>query len=114
MKKSRVISVRSIKQMIKAASDTIREDRIGIYAASASFFLIISFIPFIMILVTTAGLVLSDNDVKQIERLISLLPEAPAKFIGDELQFLIDQKPAVPLSLTALALLWTASRGMLA
>ena len=114
MKKSRIISVRSIKQMIRAASATIREDRIRIYAASASFFIIISFIPFIMLLVTAAGLVLSDNDVKQVERLILLLPEAPAKFILDEFQFLTDQKPAVPLSLTTLALFWTASRGMLA
>ena len=104
MKKSRIISVRSIKQMIRAASATIREDRIRIYAASASFFIIISFIPFIMLLVTAAGLVLSDNDVKQVERLILLLPEAPAKFILDEFQFLTDQKPAVPLSLTTLAL----------
>lgn len=82
----------------------IREDRISVYAAQASFFVITSAVPFLSLLLSLAGFLLPKSAM--LEQLSLLLPT-----LADELQ----NAPNLRLlSLSAITTLWTASRGIAA
>ena len=94
--------VRNIASMITA-------DKITVYAAQASFFVIISAVPFISLLVSIIGLLIP-ADVRSIFSDISI-PESLASVVGTVLDDLRDA-PNVPLlSVSAVTTLWTASKG---
>lgn len=107
--KSRVIIFNRIVTFIRQTAVTIREDRLSVYAAQASFFVIISAVPFISILIALVGI---------------FLPEIPSDFavrfpLSERiLSFIIDELRGAPnvslLSLSAVTTLWTASRGIAA
>ena len=94
--------VRNIASMITA-------DKITVYAAQASFFVIISAVPFISLLVSIIGLLIP-ADVRGIFSDISI-PESLASVVGTVLDDLWGA-PNVPLlSVSAVTTLWTASKG---
>ena len=98
--KSHIISGRAVG-FVRLCIKEAKADRISIYAAQASFFVITSAIPFLSILFSLAGILLPHSDV--IGQLISAFPEGTAELIGT---------PNVPLlSISAAAALWTSSRG---
>lgn len=87
----------------------ITADKITVYAAQASFFVIISAVPFISLLVSIIGLLIP-ADARSIFSDISL-PDSLASVVGTVLDDLRDA-PNVPLlSVSAVTTLWTASKG---
>lgn len=113
-KKSFAISIRAVFKKIADAFGIIARDRISVYAAQASFFIVISSIPFIMLLFSLSQYVIPD---KVYDFLISFGTSLPgsAKTLYMTLVDEMYTRPAMKLiSLTALTTFWTASRGIAA
>ncbi len=111
-KKSRTFSVRKIYNRILRAFSVLDEDRVTVYAAQATLFIITSVIPFIMLLFTLSKYIIPDRfyDV-----MISFADNIPGG--GKDLYMsIINEMIAKPgmelISLTAVLSFWTASRGI--
>ncbi len=110
MKKSKVISFAKIRQEIIDIIIEIVGDQVNVYAAQASFFIIISVIPFIILLLSLAKYVIDvDWVVGWIENQIS-------GDVGSLLQSVlaeVTEKAGISLvSITAISTLWSSSRGV--
>lgn len=110
--KSRVFIFNRIAAFIREITDTIRSDRLSIYAAQASFFVIISAVPFISILFALAGIFLPELPADFAERFP--IPEQVFTFLSHITKELESAPNVSLLSLSAVTTLWTASRGIAA
>lgn len=87
----------------------ITEDKITVYAAQASFFVIISAIPFISLLVSVIGLLIPAD----IQSLLSgfVIPDSLVSVLGTTLDNIQSAPNVSLLSISAVTTLWSASRG---
>ena len=117
--KSRVYGLRPAVLYIRQIVSQIAEDKVTVYAAQASFFVIISAVPFLSLLMSIAGLVLpADFSATDLTDFFAGLPF----FKPDGVAVLFDAMltdlrtaPNVPLlSVSAVTTLWSASRGIAA
>ncbi len=88
------------------------EDRVTVYAAQASFFIVISSIPFIMLLISIAGSLIPEGVTEILIAMGDGLPEKLRDlYLGIVAE--INERPAVNLiSVTAVTAFWMASRGL--
>lgn len=88
-------------------------DEMSVYAAQASFFIIMAAFPFFMVLL---ALIQTAPLIHEADLLRFLLPAIPDRFRGLFL-YLLDtlhsDSPAALISVTAVAAVWSASKGML-
>ncbi len=111
-KKSKLMNIRRSMDKISHAASVVAEDRVSVYAAQASFFIVISAIPFIMLLFSLSGYVISDSVYDFISSFGSSLPGQVGALFRDILSELAE-RPAIKLiSVTAVTTFWTASRGI--
>ncbi len=110
--KSRIYGLRAGLLYVRGIVSRITEDKITVYAAQASFFVIISAVPFLSMLISVAGLFLPTD----LTALFDVLP-VPAQF-SDVFRTLLDEIRAAPniplLSVSAVTTLWSASKGVTA
>ena len=91
----------------------LREDSISAFAAQAAFFIILSFFPFVMFLLTLLNyLPVSAEDLLAL--LSGIFPTQITSAFQTILSELAKKASGAVLSVTAVAALWSASRGMLA
>ena len=116
MKKNRSFTI-NLKRIFARVSDTfniIARDRISVYAAQATLFIVISCIPFIMLLLSLSQFIIPDRIY---DLLISFGESLPGS-VKSLYMTIIDEisaRPAMDLiSIAALAAFWTASRGIAA
>ncbi len=110
--KSKVIWLSPVIRRIKRILSIIYEDRLGVYAAQSAFFISISAIPFIMLLLSVSRLVAPDlvNDAMRLIR--DVIPENSREFF-DYISLEIASKSQIPLiSTAAVTTLWSASKGV--
>lgn len=110
--RSKVIFLAPIVRRVKRISDIIYEDRLAVYAAQTAFYISISAIPFIMLLLSVSRLVAPDfvNDAMALIR--NVLPENSREFF-DFISSEIASKADIPLvSTAAVTTLWSASKGV--
>lgn len=90
-------------------------DQVSVYAAQASFFLIISAIPFLMLVFTLMKLFI-DVDLTYITHLISAFaPSEVSRFLNTIIVELFGKTASVSvISVTAVSTLWLSSKGVLA
>lgn len=100
------------KQIEKTVGE-IMEDKITVYSAQASFYLIISAFPFIMLLLSLAGYFIPIPKQTIIASIQSFLPDAVKSTVEVLADELFDKSIQV-ISLTAITTLWSASRGIAA
>ena len=112
MKRSHVISVGKIFTGVRSLAETMRRDRITAYAAESAFFLILSAIPLLTLTVTAARVVIPDFVSEYIYRLAELVPGILGEYIESELLSFMKYSAHAPLSVSAAALIWGASRGV--
>ncbi len=97
--------------------NAVIDDNVGIYAAQASFFIIISAVPFIMLLIALIKYFIPSN-IEQPDVLTSINDFAPhqiVNFLTSVINEIFDQSSTVSVvSVTAATTLWTASRGIMA
>lgn len=105
------ILIRKIKTFINA----VIQDNIGIYAAQASFFIIISAVPFIMLLLTLIKYFLPIDPMMILRSISEFAPPTIEDFLTTIVNELFSKTANAPLiSVTAVSTLWLASKGVMA
>ncbi|MBQ4592791.1 MAG: YihY/virulence factor BrkB family protein [Clostridia bacterium] len=108
--KSHVYGLRAAILCVRRIVSQIAGDKVTVYAAQASFFVIISAVPFLSLLISIAGLVLPSD----LPDVLTGLP-VPEGFsvLFDTVIDDLRTAPNVPLlSVSAVTTLWSASRGI--
>ena len=91
-----------------------KTDEVTVYAAQSSFFIVIAFFPFIMLLLTLIQFVPAVTKSDLLYTLITIMPDMLDSLIITIVDDPYTKSPGTVISLTALLALWSASRGMLA
>lgn len=99
-----------VKELIQYCRRCVREDLVTVYAAQASFYIIIAIVPFIMLLLSAVQFILPLDFAKVCTAVNRLLPASMHNY-ADGIIGEIFIKSGSILSFSAIALLWTASRG---
>ena len=90
-----------------------KKDEITVYAAQASFFLMLAFFPFLMLLLTLIQLIPSVNKSDLQLLLVQIMPDMLDALVLGIVDDLYLKSPGTMLSLTALLALWSSARGMM-
>lgn len=112
VKRSHVLSPRRVINGAMRIFDVIRKDRLNAYAAESAFFVMLSAIPLLTLTVTVAGIVIPESVSEYIHRLASFVPGILGDYIEEEFLSFLNYPAPAPLSISAFALLWSASRGV--
>lgn len=88
-------------------------DEVTVYAAQASFFIVIAFFPFIMLLLTMIQFIPNVNKSDLLTLLVRIMPNMLDSLVVGIVDDLYIKSPATILSISAAAALWSAARGML-
>ena len=111
-----IAEVGTIKKFVKFVLDVIKgvfQDHIWEYAAQAAFFMTISFIPLIMLLISMISfLPFTANEL--IEQIIGVFPQAARGFVSSFVNDAYKNSDATVISITAVSTLWAASIGVYA
>lgn len=88
-------------------------DEIPVYAAQASFFIVLAFFPFIMLLLTLIQFVpaINKSDLQAI--LVAIMPDMLDSLMLGIVDDLYIKSPGTILSVTAIIALWSSARGMM-
>ena len=103
---------KSVFGFVKRIIDIFVDDRVSVYAAQATLFVIISVVPFISLLLSIVGIVLPNHPVDELigENISTGMIEIVGHLIED-----LKTAPSVSLlSISAIITLWCASRGITA
>lgn len=98
---------------LKEFLDKYKKDEVTAYAAQSSFFIIISFFPFVMLLLTLIQLVPAIQKSDLMELMVTIMPDMLDALVVGIIDDLYTKSPATIISISAIAALWSASRGML-
>ncbi len=91
----------------------IQDDEVPALGAQLTYYLILSFFPFVIFLITLSAYTpLSREDI--LSDLISLMPTAVGPLVNDLFKEIIQERSSAILSLGMIAAIWTASNGMMA
>lgn len=104
-----IVFILRCKQIV----DKFNKDEMTVYAAQASFFIIIAAFPFIMLLLTLIQLIPAISQANFLALVTSLVPDGQKSLVFNAVQDLFTNSPGTILSITAITALWVASRGML-
>ena len=97
----------------KQIYDKFSKDEMTVYAAQASFFTIIAAFPFIMLLMAMIQLIPTITKSNLLQVITSLVPANLKSLVFSVVENIYTNSPATVLSVTAIAAIWSASRGML-
>lgn len=92
----------------------ISDDNIFVYSAQASFYIIISSIPFIMVLLSLAQYILPVSEADVLAMTTPLVPDVIKPSIQAVIHELFYKASGSVISITAVSSFWTASRGIAA
>lgn len=99
--------------MVKAFLKKLRADTVSAFAAQTAFFIILSFLPFLIFLLTLVRH-LPIGTERMLTWVHSVFPEAVHDFVGVLLYEVLQKTSGTLLSISVIAALWSASRGFLA
>ncbi len=113
MKKNKIGFIEKLKNfanLIFGFMDRATRDHISAYAAQCSYFILLSFIPFILLLMTSVRYTpLTQNMI--LEAVVQIVPEEFQSFVKQIILEVYSKSMAV-VPLTAIITLWTAGKGM--
>lgn len=109
MKKSSIICLSRPASYVCRAVRAFSDDRVAVYSAQASFFIIISSIPFIMLLISIGQYVLPGASDHIIEAVKTALPHEISMMINWDVE---RNSGFTLLSVTAATAFWSTSRGV--
>ena len=93
--------------------DMSARDELPIYAAQASFFILISALPLIMLIVSLLQFISPITEEDLLSVLIGITPDPLHAFVNSICQELFHKSAGTIISITAIFTLWTASKGIL-
>ena len=105
--------IRSIYEIIRNFSRKVRDDYIAAFSSQAAFFIILSFFPFIMFLLTLLQY-LPVSESSLLTMVTRNLPSSIQGLITEIVGELYKKASTTVLSLTVITALWSAARGFLA
>lgn len=109
--KNAIRAIRFAYNTVRRISGCLEELRIRVYASQAAFFIIISAVPMLMTVLTAATMLMPD--VSGVTVLLEeRLPSAVSPVISELLSEISGRSGPSLLSVSALTLLWSASRGI--
>ncbi len=91
-----------------------KKDEVTVYAAQSSFYIIIAFFPFIMLLLTLIQLIPAIHKSDLLELLVAIVPDMLDSLVVGIVDDLYTKSPATIVSITAVLALWSSSKGMMA
>ncbi len=95
--------------------DGIRNDDIGVYAAQAAFFIIISVIPFILLVFTLMKSFINLDKASVLHTINSFAPAEVSGLLSSVAEDLFDKTSSISvISISAISTLWLSSRGVMA
>lgn len=97
----------------KQIYDKFSRDEMTVYAAQASFFTIIAAFPFIMLLMAMIQLIPTITKSNLLLVITNLVPANIKSVVVGIIENIYTNSPATVLSITAVAAIWSSSRGML-
>lgn len=111
-KRSSIIHLRTFIRFFQNISSLLRQDQILLFSAGSSFFLLLSAVPFLMLLLSISQVFLPVTREEIFITLQSVIPEDFLPLLGAVAEQL-SQSGSIPLlSVTAVTALWSASRGI--
>lgn len=111
---SRTVSPGRFFRTIRDFSDRMIEDRVTVYSAQASFFTVISVVPFLMLFLSLARLIFPEVVDGVFTAIENELPEKFSTLLSTVYTEIVARGSVSIVSITALAMLWTSSRGVAA
>ena len=90
----------------------IKDDNITVYAAQAAFFIIIAFVPFVMLTVTLLKFFIPSSQENLEMAVISFFPSSVQNYLVSIIHEIYGKAPASFVSIAAVAALWSSSRGL--
>mgnify|MGYP002517309584 FL=1 len=110
--------MRILKKIIGAVFAFVKnviDDNIGLYAAQASFFLIISAIPFIMLLLALVKYIVPISESDIFNFVNTYIPKSISQWVRAVIDEIFNQSSNISIiSVTAITTLWLSSRGFMA
>ena len=98
-----------------AISDRVTEDEVGVHAAHASFFMMISAIPCLIIILSIARRFVTIDAYTAVEIAEEFIPDSGMSIVVQIIYELFYTSQSLPLlSVTALTAIWSGSRGFMA
>ncbi len=111
--KRKIVRLKPVINPISDFLDRLSEHAVTAYAAQSAFFIIISFFPFVMLLLTLLNYIPIPLD--ETGRLVTgFLPATVTDFINELLGEIHINASGTVISVTAITALWSASKGLLA
>lgn len=95
----------------KTVSDRITADRVCVYAAQASYFIVISAVPFVMLLLTLLRYIFTIDENEVCTLAAEYLPELLLPYADTIIEELFGNNLPI-ISVSAIAILWAASQGI--
>lgn len=102
-----------MKHMIQTLIRQYADDELSVYAAQASFFIILTIFPFFMLLLALIDLIPFVHESDLLIFLVNIMPDHLDPFILSILDNISTTSSGAILSVSAAFSLWSASRGML-
>ena len=106
-------TIKRIMKLGKRISGRIQEDAVAAYAAQTAFFIILSFIPFLVVLLTMIKYLPFTGD-DAVRAMMGFLPPAIHDFIAAVIDEVFQKTSATLLSISVITALWSASKGFMA
>ena len=106
------MKLRELYLLIKEILDKFNRDYVSVFAAQAAFFIILSFFPFLMFLLTLLQYLPIQESVLM-ETFTSIMPQALHSSVVLIISEIYDRANGTIISLTAITALWSASKGFL-
>lgn len=106
--------IRAFAFMLKKVYGKINEDKIPVYAAQATLFMIISALPFLMLMVSMLKFILPQTQGDLAALGVKFLPKEVVPFVNSLLDEIYSSSTISIASLTTFTALWAASKGVMA
>lgn len=104
----------SLKNGLQSIITRINDDSITVYAAQASFYVMIATIPFIMLLLSLAQFIVPISYDEVMSAVYTVLPPMLHKLAAEVIGELYSKSAGSVISISAITALWPASRGVAA
>jgi len=112
VKNSHIIRLRALGSAIHQLTDLFYEDKVTVYAAQASFFVIISAVPFLSLLAAVFNSITPTDLTTLTQSMQDLVPAAVLNSFTELLTEIRDIPSLSLVSISALTTLWSASKGI--
>lgn len=106
-----VAHILDLVQLVNDFLERMKKDHVGVFAAQASFFLVLSIFPIIMLILTIIGNTSLSMDL--VTGLADYMPEEVAPLYLMIVSELYEKASGTIISITAVTAAWTASKGVL-